>query len=166
MTISYIRLSPRSERILNALLIAAGAAAPFLVHAAGGNGKEILPIFFALSIGASILSVPHLLLLAFSVPLINHLMFGMPAAPMLAVLLAESFVFCMVIFAGRKYSLPFFLLLVLGFLSARLSGGIVYSLLFSASDWLAYVLGGSVGLGLNTALGWGFYWAVKKQRGF
>ncbi len=72
------------------LFVAGNIVAPQLAHMVPGGGPMLLPIYFFTLIAAYRYGFATGLVTALMSPLINHLLFGMPAAEMLPVLLAKS----------------------------------------------------------------------------
>ncbi|MGL5722260.1 MAG: hypothetical protein ACRCY4_07670 [Brevinema sp.] len=161
-TASHIILSRRIQYIITAILLFMGAMAPSLVHMAGGRGVTLLPIFFALSLGAATLSLPCLLILAVIVPVSNAYLFGMPSAPMLYFLIVEGFIFSTGIVFARRTNWAFPVIFVLSFLMARIVGGLLLFTIGGASSWYHGIFQGIPGLIINVFLGSLFYFIAKK----
>ena len=70
---------------------------PQLFHAVGLGGKAFLPILFFTLIAASRFGVACGILTAVASPLINNLLFGMPGAEMLAVIVVKAVVLATVV---------------------------------------------------------------------
>lgn len=70
---------------------------PQLLHSVGFGGKILLPILFFTLIAASRFGLACGLLTAVASPLINNLLFGMPTAEMLAVIVIKSVVLAVII---------------------------------------------------------------------
>lgn len=86
-----------------ALFVAGNIALPQLFHTVGLGGQAFLPILFFTLIAAARYGVVCGLVTAVASPLVNHLLFGMPGAEMLPVILVKSVVLASVIgFAVRK----------------------------------------------------------------
>jgi hypothetical protein len=87
--------------------LAAGLALPLLVHlipADGGPpmGARLLPIFLAATLAAMRLDALSALSIAVATPLLNRLLTGMPAGPMLPIVLIELVVVVLVVLAVRR----------------------------------------------------------------
>ena len=80
-----------------AVFVAGNIVLPQLCHTVGLGGKAFLPILFFTLIAAARYGWACGLLTAIASPLINHLLFGMPAADMLAVILVKSVVLAAVV---------------------------------------------------------------------
>ena len=76
--------------IVAALFILGNIALPQLCHLVPQGGMILLPIYFFTLIGAYKYGWRVGLLTAVLSPIINHLLFGMPAAAVLAPILAKS----------------------------------------------------------------------------
>lgn len=75
---------------LAGLFVAGNIALPQLVHLVHLGGPMLLPIYFFTLIAAYRYGLATGLVTALASPLINHLLFGMPALEMLPVLLTKS----------------------------------------------------------------------------
>ncbi|MGL5721796.1 MAG: hypothetical protein ACRCY4_05290 [Brevinema sp.] len=148
---SQMVLSRRMEYVFTAVLIVAGALAPSLVHMAGGKGTVLLPIFFALSLGAGMLSLPALLSLAIIVPLSNHILFGMPPVPMLYILTLESVIMVVLTVGLRRTQWMFPVIFALAFIVARLVGSFVL-MAVSGLAWHEGLVNSMLGLVVNIGM--------------
>ena len=75
---------------LAALFVVGNILAPQLAHLVPAGGPTLLPIYFFTLIAAYRYGLATGLITALMSPVINHLLFGMPAAEMLPVLLVKS----------------------------------------------------------------------------
>ena len=87
--------------------LAAGLALPLLVHlipASGGPpmGARLLPIFLAAVVAAMRLDAISVLSIAVATPLLNRMVTGMPAGPMLPTVLIELTTVVLVVLAIRR----------------------------------------------------------------
>jgi hypothetical protein len=87
--------------------LAAGLALPLLVHlipASGGPpmGARLLPIFLAAVVAAMRLDAVSVLSIAVATPLLNRMVTGMPAGPMLPTVLIELTAVVLVVLAVRR----------------------------------------------------------------
>ncbi len=162
-SLSYVVISRRMEYILTVALLILGSMAPSLVHMVGGRGLILLPIFFALSLGAVTLSLPSLLVLALVVPTVNSYLFGMPAIPMLYVLVVEGLVISVAIVTARRTNLVFPIILFLAFLVARIIGGLSLFYFAGTPTWYQGIIQGIPGMFINITLGSLFYYVAKKS---
>ena len=91
-TVNLYSLQYRESRtyIFAALFIIGNIALPQLCHLVPQGGLTLLPIYFFTLIGAYKYGLQVGLLTAVLSPLVNNLLFGMPPAPMLPVILVKS----------------------------------------------------------------------------
>lgn len=107
--------------LLALLFVAGNVVMPQLFHTVPQGGMIWLPIYFFTLIGAFKYGWKVGLLTAIASPLVNHLLFGMPAAAALPALLTKSALLAAAAgFAARRYSRvsPVALLLVVLFYQA------------------------------------------------
>lgn len=85
-------LRPTQARtyVFAALFVAGNIVLPQLCHLVPGGGLILLPIYFFTLVGAYKFGLTVGLLTAVLSPVVNHLLFGMPAAGVLPVLLIKS----------------------------------------------------------------------------
>lgn len=77
--------------------VAGNILLPQLCHVVGFGGKALLPILFFTLIAAARFGIACGVITALASPLINNLLFGMPAAEMLAVISVKSLVLAVAI---------------------------------------------------------------------
>lgn len=133
------------------ILSALSLACPILTHFLGLKGNELLPIFFALSIGAYILNPLFLIILSIVSPLMNYFITNMPMPPTLYFLIFEGIVFSFIIILLRNNrNISFILAVLLAFISARLSS-VILTFIFDVSinDWFNGVINGYKGIIAN-----------------
>ncbi|MDD6437921.1 MAG: ECF transporter S component [Prevotella sp.] len=137
---------------------------PQLCHTIPQGGLILLPIYFFTLVGAYIYGWRTGLLIAIASPLLNHLLFGMPPAPMLPVLLLKSSVLALIAsMVARRFkhvSLVLLLQVVVGY---QLVGGLGEALLQNSltaplQDWRI----GWPGLLLQVVAGYGCIKALVK----
>ena len=159
----YQSLSFEERRtwLLAAHFTVGNIVAPQLCHLIPQGGLILLPIYFFTLIGAYKYGWRVGLLIAWASPLMNHLLFGMPPAAMLPVLLAKSTALALVAaFVAHRFqraTLPLLLLVVVGY---QLLGGAAEALITSnisapLQDWQL----GWPGLLLQVVLGW---WVINR----
>lgn len=85
-----LRYSQAKTYLLVLLFVIGNIALPQLCHLIPSGGPMLLPIYFFTLIGAYKYGWKAGLLTAVLSPLANHMLFGMPAMPMLLVVLAKS----------------------------------------------------------------------------
>lgn len=132
------------------LLTFISAASPIVIHYLGLNGKEFLPIFFALSLGAYILNPLFLIALSIISPIINYFLTNMPMPPTLYFLIFEGVIFSSIIVFFRNKNVSFILLTLFAFIFARFSS-VVLIFIFNVSidAWFRGVLSGYKGIIVN-----------------
>lgn len=105
--------------LFSLLFVAGNIALPQICHLIPNGGITILPIYFFTLIAAYKYGIRVGLLTAVLSPLINHLLFGMPAAAMLPVILIKSGLLAVAASAAAHYaqkiSLPAILMAVLSY---------------------------------------------------
>ena len=162
-TVKFKTLSCREARtyLFAAVFVLGNMLLPQLCHLVPQGGLVWLPIYFFTLIGAYKYGWRVGLLIAWASPLMNHLLFGMPPAAMLPVLLAKSTALALVAaFVAHRFqraTLPLLLLVVVGY---QLLGGAAAALITSnisapLQDWQL----GWPGLLLQVVLGW---WVINR----
>lgn len=116
--------------LFSTLFIVGNLLLPQLCHLMPNGGLIFLPIYFFTLIAAYKFGLKVGLLTAVLSPLMNHLIFGMPVAAMLPIILTKSVLLAIVasLVARRSKSISI-LLLALVVLSYQLLGGVVEGLL-------------------------------------
>lgn len=148
--------------LLAALFTLGNILLPQLCHLIPQGGLIFLPIYFFTLVGAYKYGWRVGLLIAVASPLINHLLFGMPPASALPVLLAKSTVLAIVASAvATKWQITTLPLLLLVVVSYQLVGGAIEALITGSlsaplQDWQL----GWPGLLLQVVVGW---WAIRKM---
>ncbi|WP_157154736.1 hypothetical protein [Brachyspira murdochii] len=139
-------------------------ASPIAVHYLGLNGKEFLPIFFALSLGAYILNPLFLILLSIISPLINYFLTNMPMPPTLYFLIFEGVVFSVIVSFFRNKNVSFILITLFAFIFARFSS-IILTFIFDISidTWFRGVLSGYKGIIVNFVFSVLMYFIFKEN---
>ena len=135
-------------------LTAVGVVAPIVYHTFGLTGTKFLPIFLVLSISAYKCSSIQLYALAVLIPLVNHLITGMPAyspLPVLQYIIFEGLIFSTIITLFRSSKIHFSFILIAGIILGRCSS-IVFVLLypnFTLNVWTNIISQGLPGILLN-----------------
>lgn len=115
---------------LAALLFVAGnIALPQLLHLVPQGGATWLPIYFFTLVGAYKYGWKVGLITALASPLVNHLLFGMPALPALAPILVKSVLLAIVAGAAAKRFKGISLLILAGVVLA-------YQVAGTLAEWL------------------------------
>ncbi len=114
--------SERKTYLMAALFVTGNILLPQLCHLIPQGGLIFLPIYFFTLFGAYKYGRAVGLLTAVASPLVNNLMFGMPASPMLPVILTKSILLALAasFVAGRfgKATLPLLALAVAAYQAA------------------------------------------------
>ncbi|MGI6222879.1 MAG: ECF transporter S component [Prevotella sp.] len=162
-TVFYnLSLVQRQAWLLAALFTLGNILLPQLCHLIPNGGLIFLPIYFFTLVGAYKYGWKVGLLIAIASPLFNHLLFGMPSANALPVLLAKSSLLAIVASAvaskWNKITLPLLLLVVVSY---QVVGGGIEALLTGSlaaplQDWQL----GWPGLLLQVIAGW---WVIRKM---
>ena len=107
-----------------ALFILGNIALPQLCHLVPQGGMILLPIYFFTLIGAYKYGWKVGLLTAVLSPIINHLLFGMPAAAMLAPILVKSTILAVTAgYVAQNFQKTTITLLALVVLAYQIAGG-------------------------------------------
>ncbi|MEI0517088.1 hypothetical protein [Brachyspira murdochii] len=146
------------------LLTFISLASPIAVHYFGLSGKEFLPIFFALSLGAYILNPLFLIILSIISPLINYFLTNMPMPPTLYFLIFEGIVFSSIVLFFRNKNVSFILITLFAFIFARFSS-IILTFIFDISidAWFRGVLSGYKGIIVNFVFSVLMYFIFKEN---
>lgn len=160
---SRIYLNSITEIFLIISLMIISVASPLLTHAMGIKGTEFLPIFFALSLSSGILSTSLMITLAVAAPVLNSVITGMPPIPVLYFLMFEGVVFSLLIIAGRKLDISFYILVILSFIIARFSSIALLPLFDTVTlkMWFFAILNGYKGIIVNIIFASALYGAFK-----
>ena len=157
-TVKFKTLSCREARtyLFAAVFVLGNMLLPQLCHLVPQGGLVWLPIYFFTLIGAYKYGLRAGLLIAVASPLANHLLFGMPPAPMLPVLLfkgtALAVVAALVARRAGRVTLPLLMVVVAGY---QLLGGIGEAIITgSLSAPLQDIRLGWPGLLLQVVLGY------------
>lgn len=114
--------------LMSALFVAGNILLPQLCHLIPQGGLILLPIYFFTLFGAYKYGRMVGLLTAVFSPVLNHLMFGMPPAPMLPIILTKSILLALaaslVAQKSRRATLPLVALVV-----------VAYQLVGSLAEW-------------------------------
>lgn len=111
--------------IVAALFILGNIALPQLCHLVPQGGMILLPIYFFTLIGAYKYGWKVGLLTAVLSPIINHLLFGMPAAAVLAPILAKSTILALTAgYVAQNFQKTTISLLTMVVLAYQVAGGL------------------------------------------
>ena len=111
--------------IVAALFILGNIALPQLCHLVPQGGMILLPIYFFTLIGAYKYGWRVGLLTAVLSPIINHLLFGMPAAAVLAPILVKSTILALTAgYVAQNFQKATITLLALVVLAYQIAGGL------------------------------------------
>lgn len=151
-----LQFSESRTWLVAALMSVGNILLPQLCHLVPQGGLILLPIYFFTLIGAYKYGLRAGLLIAVTSPLANHLLFGMPPAPMLPVLLfkgtALAVVAALVARRAGRVTLPLLMVVVAGY---QLLGGIGEAIITgSLSAPLQDIRLGWPGLLLQVVLGY------------
>lgn len=112
--------------LLALVFVAGNVVLPQLCHLIPQGGLILLPIYFFTLVGAYKYGLRLGLLTAVLSPVVNHLLFGMPAASVLPILLVKSTLLAVAAaWVARRYNQVSIPLLLLVVLSYQLMGGLV-----------------------------------------
>lgn len=162
-TVLYnLSLAQRQSWLLAAIFTLGNILLPQLCHLLPQGGLIFLPIYFFTLVGAYKYGWQVGLLIAVGSPVLNHILFGMPPAGALPVLLAKSTVLALIAAAvasrWKEATLPLLLLVVVGY---QIGGGAIEALLTGSltaplQDWQL----GWPGLVLQVVAG---YWLIRRM---
>lgn len=149
------------------LFVAGNILLPQLCHLIQDGGKIFLPIYFFTLIASYKFGLKVGLLTAVLSPLCNHVLFGMPSADMLPVLLAKSSLLavCAAWVAKRSQAVSLWHVVAV-VLAYQVTGGIAESLI--AANWQAGVQDFKLGLPgilLQIVLGWAILKRMAEYEG-
>ena len=112
--------------LLALVFVVGNVVLPQLCHLIPQGGLILLPIYFFTLVGAYKYGLRLGLLTAVLSPVVNHLLFGMPAAGVLPILLVKSTLLAVAAaWVARRYNQVSIPLLLLVVLSYQLMGGLV-----------------------------------------
>ncbi|MDR2894776.1 MAG: ECF transporter S component [Alistipes sp.] len=146
------------------IFVAGGIALPQLAHLVPQGGMILLPIYFFTLVSAYKYGLWVGLVTAVMTPLANHLLFAMPAAPMLLPILAKGIALAFAAAYAAKWSGRVSILAILAAVMA-------YQLVGSAAEWaltgsltaaLQDVRLGFPGIALQVFGGWALLKALRK----
>ena len=120
-----LNFSQAKTYVVAVLFILGNIALPQLCHLVPQGGMILLPIYFFTLIGAYKYGWKVGLLTAVLSPVINHLLFGMPAAAVLAPILAKSTILALTAgYIATRYSKVTIALLAMVVLTYQIAGGL------------------------------------------
>lgn len=120
-----LNFSQAKTYIVAALFILGNIALPQLCHLVPQGGMILLPIYFFTLIGAYKYGWKVGLLTAVLSPVINHLLFGMPAAIVLAPILVKSTILALTAgYVATRYSKVTIALLAMVVFTYQIAGGL------------------------------------------
>lgn len=142
-TLSLSTLSLRESRTLlfAALFTVGNIALPQLCHLIPNGGFMLLPIYFFTLIGAYLYGWQLGLAVAVASPIVNHLLFGMPAAAVLPSILVKSTLLALaaawVAHRAQKVNIPLLVAVVLDYqlLGSMIESAFVGSLAIGFQDF-------------------------------
>lgn len=114
--------------LLCAIFSALGIIVPILFHVLG-LGNVFLPMFLPLAVGAFFLSIENAAVLGIITPIVSGLLTGMPPfhPPIVFVMTAELFVFCLLIsLLCHKTRLPVLAVVIIALIAERLTQVFLY----------------------------------------
>lgn len=120
-----LNFSQAKTYVVAVLFILGNIALPQLCHLVPQGGMILLPIYFFTLIGAYKYGWKVGLLTAVLSPVINHLLFGMPAAAVLAPILVKSTILALTAgYIATRYSKVTIALLAMVVLTYQIAGGL------------------------------------------
>ena len=146
----YIKKINIVDIIILLTLTMVSIASSIILHIYSLNGREFLPIFFSLSLGAYILNPFFLIFLSIILQIINYFFTNMPIPPILYFLIFEGVVFSVIISIFKNKNISFILLSLIAFIAARLSS-IVLTFIFNIdiNTWFNNFINGYKGIMVN-----------------
>ncbi len=144
-----------SKEINLGILLVTSLLFPMLFHVANINGRIFLPIFLSLTIGTLFVDKKYLTVIALLSPLLNMLIFKMPAPLMAYILMFEGLVFVWVPIKN------IFLRLLVTRVSSILLSFVITG--FAFEMWKVNFLDGILGIVLNGAVVFLFSKVIKKN---
>ena len=134
-------MSRLQKLVVSAMFVALGVALPQAFHAVPNAGSIFLPMHIPVLIGGFVVGPVFGLAVGLLTPLLSHLMFGMPPAPVLPSMLCELTVYglmagllCQVIKTENKI-VKIYCVLIGAMLCGRITYGILNALIFRAGQY-------------------------------
>lgn len=120
--------------LYSALFVTGNIVLPQICHLVPQGGLIFLPIYFFTLIAAYKYGIIPGLLTAVMSPIMNHLLFGMPAAPVLPIILVKGTILALVAsYLSRRFGRVTFTAIVLTVLGYQLLGGVAEWLMTQSS---------------------------------
>ncbi len=129
------------QLVLTAMFIALGVVLPQAFHAIPNAGSVFLPMHIPVLISGFVVGPLFGLICGLATPLLSHLIFGMPPAPVLPGMLCELAVYGLMtgvfskVVKNDNYTVKTCIVLVLSMLCGRITYGILNALVFRAGSY-------------------------------
>ena len=127
--------------ILTAMFIAIGVVLPQAFHAIPNAGSIFLPMHIPVLVSGFVLGPVFGGICGLVTPILSHLMFGMPPAPMLGQMICELAVYglctglCFNLLKIENLTVKTYVSLILSMLTGRLVYGVLNALIFKAGSY-------------------------------
>ena len=129
------------QLVLTAMFIALGVVLPQAFHAIPNAGSVFLPMHIPVLVSGFVVGPLFGLICGLATPLLSHLIFGMPPAPVLPGMLCELAVYGLMtgvfskVVKNDNYTVKTCIVLILSMLCGRITYGILNALVFRAGSY-------------------------------
>ncbi|MBR5755161.1 MAG: ECF transporter S component [Erysipelotrichaceae bacterium] len=129
------------QLVLTAMFIALGVVLPQAFHAIPNAGSVFLPMHIPVLMSGFVAGPLFGLICGVATPLLSHLIFGMPPAPVLPGLLCELAVYGLMtgllsrLIKIKNVTAKTYIVLILAMLAGRLTYGVLNALVFKAGSY-------------------------------
>ena len=134
-------MNKTKQLVLTALFIALGVILPQAFHAIPNAGSVFLPMHIPVLVAGFFVGPIYGLITGILTPLLSHLIFGMPPAPILPSMLCELAVYGLMtgllnkLIKNEKGLLKNYIVLIGAMLAGRITYGILNTLIFKAGSY-------------------------------
>ena len=129
------------QLVLTAMFIALGVVLPQAFHAIPNAGSVFLPMHIPVLMSGFVVGPLFGLICGVATPLLSHLIFGMPPAPVLPGMLCELAVYGLMtgllsrLIKIKNVTAKTYIVLILAMLAGRLTYGVLNALVFKAGSY-------------------------------
>ena len=129
------------QLVLTAMFIALGVVLPQAFHAIPNAGSVFLPMHIPVLMSGFVVGPLFRLICGVATPLLSHLIFGMPPAPVLPGMLCELAVYGLMtgllsrLIKIKNVTAKTYIVLILAMLAGRLTYGVLNALVFKAGSY-------------------------------
>ncbi|MBO4358611.1 MAG: ECF transporter S component [Erysipelotrichaceae bacterium] len=129
------------QLVLTAMFVALGVVLPQAFHAIPNAGSVFLPMHIPVLMSGFVVGPLFGLICGVATPLLSHLIFGMPPAPVLPGMLCELAVYGLMtgllsrLIKIKNVTAKTYIVLILAMLAGRLTYGVLNALVFKAGSY-------------------------------